>query len=218
MAQNELYQVVLKSTYQNQTFNNVFYYKQDSAEPEFDDASEQLALLFQEQFFIGSDFLRSTLFHSFVTYESLKVVNIFDVTDYHEQLLEGYTGTGSVTPLPPYVSLGFRTSWLGPAVHRGYKRFSGLTEDANTNGTLSAGFVSEAVAFADILASPVGGGGALWSPIVIKRIPYITPSGKQGYKLPENPSQAVGKIFAADAWQLVNNLGTQNTRKFGVGV
>jgi len=217
MANNELYQLTLISAFQAQLFNNVFYYLQQSALPADDTAAADLATLFRTEVIKGDPFLTGLTFHSSVVWSTIRVVNVYDVTDFAENVDNTDNGGSSITPLPPYASIGFRTNWLGQSVHRGYKRFSGITEDVNTNGAVSSEMVAGAGAFATVLGSPLDDGIGHWTPVVVKRTKYITDKGTEAYRLPLNEADAAGKIFPALAWNLVSNLTTQNTRKFGRG-
>lgn len=218
MANNELYQVTLTSSFQGQTFNNVFYYLQQSAAPTDDTAALDLANQFVLDVIDDAAFLTSAVFHTSCVWSNVRVINVYDDLDFADVPLTGFTGASSITPLPPYAAISFRTSWLGPAIHRGQKRFGGITEDVNTNGTVTSTFLTLCANFANVLGNTITDNTGLWNPVVVKRTKYITSEGTEAYRLPLNEADAFGKIFPAQTWSLNTNLSTQNTRKFGRGV
>jgi len=104
---------------------------------------------------------------------------------------------------PSYVSLGFMLQRESLVTRNGYKRFAGLPDDAISGNTWtgSAGDIED---IEEALASDlVGGLVTLAEPVIVKR-PIVPPVEEYVYS----------SIGSAQ----FRGLGTQNTRKAGVGI
>lgn len=126
------------------------------------------------------------------------------------------TGTASGEALPPYVTWTFKLQRPDSSFRHGWKRYSGVTEANQNKGFPASGIVSALNTHALMLAEEVSAWdydydteetdeltGTGMTPVIIQRVYHSTPV------LPVN----VGDVLAAS----YNNIGTQNSRKYGRG-
>lgn len=145
--------------------------------------------------------------------------NLYNDLDYSEYLDGTAAGTSTAEPMPPWVTFSFRTPWLGPALRRGFKRIPGVGEGYGNSGIINAGNLANLANFSSVMNESLtvvsGDDSITFHPCVVKRIKYVTPNGKDAYRLPENAQEGVFDIV--QGWQAETELTTQNSRKRGVG-
>ncbi len=138
-----------------------------------------------------------------LAYHSMLIQNVTNGIDFLEYAWSppaGGAGTGDV--LPPYATYTFRLLRETLATRHGYKRFAGVNEGSQNNGT-SLVSAAEIAAIEDALAADIQPAPSivpLLAPVIVRK-------------------DATGAIMA------VNNvggcdfrgIGTQNTRKIGRG-
>jgi len=114
----------------------------------------------------------------------------------------------------PFVAAEFQSPRKLGNIRMGMKRF-GLLSDVNVSGgNAVVGFLpfldAVSAALSATLTATVSGVSVSFSPIVVKRIPYTTPSGSTAYRLPEGLDPFV--FYVADNWDYTR-ITTQNSRK-----
>lgn len=138
--------------------------------------------------------------------DSLRIINLGLLTDFLEQGVPGEGSGSSESSLPPHSAVNYALKLNTRAVRPGSKRFSGVPEDAQTNGVISdAAYIVSIAALEIKLSDVVASGSATFTPVVIKRI-RIEPDVDHPnvrYRLPETDGELVfGTVTAA----LVNLL------------
>lgn len=118
------------------------------------------------------------------------------------------------TGMPRFVAWSFKQARGRGDMHQGNKRL-GLVSEADTSGDApAAGMVSvlDDVAQAMRLgyAITTSGGTFAVTPIIVKRIKYVTPEGNTAYRLPNGTDPYVW--YPATSWTF-DKISTQNSRK-----
>lgn len=124
------------------------------------------------------------------------------------------TGDRTGASLPRFVAWGFKSERKDARIRAGFKRF-GLVAEGDTAGSdPSSTFVPALDTFAENMSAPISfntsAGGFLATPVIVKRVPYTTPSGSTAYRLPTGLDPYV--YYVADNWDF-QALTTQNSRK-----
>lgn len=100
-------------------------------------------------------------------------------------------------------------------VRQGRKRIGLISEANQINGTWEATFTpflgDLATAFEQILSASVSGTIQTFTPVVVKRVPYVTSGGGTAYRLPIAGDPYVAAI--ATNWTYDEDVTTQNSRK-----
>lgn len=148
-----------------------------------------------------------------VVHTSIRVRNLFDDTDAHEELISepGVSGTNSEGT---FNAFGFRLVGDNAAVRPGAKRIAGVNNDATTDGVVTdTGSLSALNDLATTLATEIAWGlleAELGAPVIVGR---ILAGGE--YRLPANQGEAIYSLVT-DA--LFNpRVTSQVSRKVGVG-
>lgn len=214
MALGDLYRVEVTSLQANQELLNVFTYEQTVQDGIVLPAST-LSVSFQAGIF---PLWRAVCSVSWAL-ARINVYNLFDVTDFVESVISpNLAGTVAGDVSPPFLTIGLRSPRTSLLVRQGKKRFSGIPETSITNGAVSAGVITAWNNFAtglnDTIPLVPPGTGHVFSPRIVKRIPYTTPSGATAYRFPENAGEAISVL--ANNWEL-ERVTTQNSRKIGQG-
>lgn len=126
------------------------------------------------------------------------------------------TGTASGDVLPPYVTWTFKLQRPDSSFRHGWKRYAGVTETNQNKGFPASGIISALNTHALMLAEELTAwdydydedeatelAGTGMTPVIIQRVINSTPV------LPVN----IGDVAAAS----FNNIGTQDSRKYGRG-
>lgn len=149
-----------------------------------------------------------------------RTVNLFNDADWKETLISPIVmGTRTGEPLPPINVAAFKSAKPSSSQAPARKRFGALSEsDVTGNGLQDvSGFFTALDALAVKLGEDmVTGTGNTYEPVIVKRIPYLAPSGKKAYRLPA--SQAEADDFPAINWSWDNVVTSQITRKLGRGI
>lgn len=145
--------------------------------------------------------------NSTCTINSIEVVNLVDLADYHAGGVSPNAGAiTSTSPAPTFVAYGLRYNRSTRQGRHGYKRFPGVCEELVSFGstTISGALVAAMAALTAGLDNDVTNGGATFRPM----IPY-----RQLVTLPDDTEQYV----LTDLFQISSveffGLTTQNTRK-----
>lgn len=215
----DLFEVTLVGDYLGQQVRNVFHYRYiGDALLDFVGA-EEIANSFVSTFFGASgSALRSGVFSDQIFYRSLRVKNLFDVGEFTESLFPTpFSGVTTSEGAPPFISVGYRTPWLGGEVRRGMKRFSGVAEAAYDSGVLNSFATAGLNSLRSALGSSLVVDAGQAVPVIVGRIKYTTSDGKEAYRLPENLAQAT-RVGSGTVWEYLPRVTTQNSRKVGRGI
>jgi hypothetical protein len=161
--------------------------------------------------------------HQLLLHESLTAENLFS-GDFLESAvtpaLAGTNASGSTVDnaLPSYVALSFLLQRENSRVRNGRKSIAGVP-DNNVSGNAVNLLTNELNAFAAVLDNTLiaGAGADQFRPVIVGRIPYLTASGRQAYRLP------VSQVEMAANWSYVVSarpaftISSQVSRKQGNG-
>jgi len=151
---------------------------------------------------------------------NVRTVNLFDDVDW-EDYNYGTTplGTRAGQALPSINVAGFESAKPSSSQDPARKRFGALSEsDVQGNGLqdVSGYFAALNALAAQLGANLTDTAGNIYQPVVVKRIKYTTPGGKEAYRLPEGQFESV--TFGAINWSWDNVVTSQVTRKPGRGI
>ena len=148
----------------------------------------------------------------------------YDVEDFFEipfpSPLPGL-GSGSA-PTSPVVAFGFRTNRVRLDIGRGFKRFAGVYEGAiGDGGILESATLASAVLLADEMSTPAPwddeGNSLIYSPVIVKKLEYETPSGKRAYKYYPTLAAQMAQVATGVLWSPYTQIRTQGSRQYGHG-
>jgi len=206
-APNDILQFTMKGYFTNLSNQvmNVFQYQLQSPDPInfFDDGQ---TIIDEWRTDLGA--VLAPLMGQEVQYNDLVIQNLSEPTE----IWEGSFTTplqGSVVGdvLPPYASWGFLLRRQSGVTRNGYKRFPGVPESLQINGTPTVGASTLLNALAVRLGDPYS--IALVDPSPeIQLFPVIVRKDAAGLMTINQP--VVGAVF--------RTLGTQNSRKIGRGI
>jgi len=189
------------------SYQNVFHYLDEIGAEPGDTAVQELGDAFES---VVVDKLLPII-ASVATVSEIEVVNIFDPTKLYSKTVSIF-GTDTNEIAPRFNAMSFRSNRGRRDIRRGQKRFGPITELASLGGAVNPlyaipigeleGALAETLVSADL--------GDLYPPIVVKRIPYVTPGGRDAYRLPENLAEF--EYFTTAVWE-VRAITSQNTRK-----
>lgn len=137
---------------------------------------------------------------NFIKNDTLRVINLFSLTDFFDVNLSG-TGDNVGDPEPPFVAVNLTLKLNTRGIRPGSKRFAGLPEGAITNGVIVAsGTITDLNELATALAAPLPYTlDEVANPIVVKRIlvPADPPDHAAYYRLPTDSGELdYGEVVA----------------------
>jgi len=197
---------------------NVFQFEVHSGAVGSPDAAFDSIKAGAQAFWTNISSAMATMTHVTQTYYQMdaKVIRGADYGVQNVYAISGFTGAASGDPSPSFVCFTFRYQGTGGAHRNGYKRFAGVAESSTTGNNVAGGVFGDlevlAAFLADNLTAMGGLGGvvAQWvaHPVVVKKV-------ANGI----NPSD----IDVVDTWPPVGviphlQLGSQNSRKLGIGI
>jgi hypothetical protein len=126
--------------------------------------------------------------------DSIRIINLYDLTDFNEVALLGAGALGGDC-LPAHNAISYSLKLDTRAVRPGSKRFSGVPESAQANGIVTdSGYIAnmELLRIKMAASLTVGGAGA-YSPVVVRRNRHEPDETHEfvWYSLPEHSSEAV---------------------------
>jgi len=200
----DLWQIIDKQLYLEQQVLNVYYYRVTNISGVNDDGYA-LALDWFEDNVV--DIVRPIQVDSLNHYE-LEIRNLSNGLDIHTKAidLDGTRTAGSPTPMPSYVSAGFKLIRESLVTRNGYKRIAGISESDTTGNifALAGSALTDAIEAA-FSADMVIGLITIAEPVIVSH-PIGTP-----------PVTSYTYSSIGDA-AVKATLGSQNTRKPGRGV
>jgi hypothetical protein len=204
----DIYQLRMVVLDQNQDQNNnVFYYYDELGPGGSLSAAQALAEAFQSEM---TPILRGLLSDE-ANIDFIEVTNLFDADVLWTEPIEE-SGSQSGDVATNFTSLSYRTTRVRRDIRRGFKRFGPIPAsfilDGEPNPASQTTFDAGATYLGQSITDPTESN--IYVPVIVKRIPYTTPSGRAGYRLPA--TQAEAEWFVASEWDF-RGITTQNSRK-----
>lgn len=159
-----------------------------------------------------------------VLFVAYKVANLYDPEDFNSAPFgSAQPGAQTGESLSPVMAYGFRSNQVTTAIARGTKRFVGVPEnDSGPNGIVTGPALSgllQPVAnlMGETLTYDDEGNTLTYTPCVLGRQEYTTPSGKVAYrKWPTEAEQLAHAAIGVD-WEPYNSVRSQVSRQYGRG-
>jgi hypothetical protein len=208
MALSDVYQLTQIQSYQTEEIINTWFFEKiDPA-----GTAADLAQAFVDTYLDPIRQIQALGLHQ----DSLRVVNLGDVTDFAELPTDvgGLAGNGDT--MPAFVAVGFSLRPNTRAIRPGSKRFCGILEAVITTGVITEPtYVDNVEALRIVLDDNAVGDLAEYQPVIVKRVKYDVPGSdpvRTAYRLPEND----GELSLGLVVQAFTNLRvtSQVSRKF----
>jgi len=153
---------------------------------------------------------------TFCNWSRIRVKNLFASTDFYDLSFLAENGSIAGDTLPPDCAASFTFPTLNLAINAGGKRFGGLPETCQSNGTITeAAQITRLLALGTEIITPIAISTPLirnFSFCIVKRIKFTegTPP-KTKYRLPQN----VGEFVYYVPSQYIHHLavGSQDSRR-----
>lgn len=135
--------------------------------------------------------------------QSIRIINLFSLTDFYENTVEGEGLIASAESLPIHDVVNFTLKLDTRGVRPGSKRLSGIPESVQRQNLIRDGaYITDLNILANLMPDDVVEPlGAVFDPVVVKRIKYTVGEGEEAhdaYRLPANAGEAnYGHINAA---------------------
>jgi len=168
-------------------------------------------------------FALQPLISSEVVWNQCLCRNVYDPTDFIDLPFNPtVAGLGSGEVLSPINAFGLRSNRTRLDIGRGYKRFAGVPESSSaTKGDIAAGALtalnSLAALHGDILTYTDGALTDSFTPVVVKKLKYTTPSGRTAYKYYLTEAEQLTKLAVGVVWESYTNVRSQVSRQYGRG-
>lgn len=165
----------------------------------------------------------SPLLGTDLIFRELIVKDIYSVTDFYTTpYVNGEVGTGGSTGSSPINAFGFRTNRVRSDIARGTKRLPGVTNEAVADGGTFVGGVTTlmndvALLFGETLTYDDDGNTITFTPCVVSKEEYTTPSGKKAYRYYSTLSAQMAKVAQGIAWEPYTQVRGQASRQYGKG-
>jgi len=159
-----------------------------------------------------------------VFYDSYRVVNLYEPEDFYSAPF-GTTQNGLLASeaMGPVNAFGFRTNQVTLAISRGTKRFVGVPEaEVGTGGVIGVSVTTTqliplATKMGAILTYTDEGTPITYSPVVLGRQEYTTPSGKTAYRKWPTEAEQLAHAAIGISWEPYPNVRSQTSRQYGRG-
>lgn len=153
-----------------------------------------------------------------------RVVNLYDPEDFYAAPFgSAQPGVRTGEGLAPYTSIGFRSNQVTTSIARGTKRFAGVSElDTNPGGLLIASFMTnQLIPVATAMSNPLTyddeGNTITYSPAILSREEYVTPSGKPAYRKYATEAEQLANAAIGIQWEHYTQVRSQVSRQYGRG-
>lgn len=211
MAASDFYEVVIRSQIAASQVRNVFWYRQLTGS----EGAEQLAPNVETQLIEKMRAVTSTA----TQFTGYSVRNHYDPVDFYDENFSPVRAglrTGDRTPT--MLAIAFRTLRRRTDMRHGFKRIGGIAENDLFGDSFSAalGLLLDDLAAEFSSDQSSVGVASTWNPVIVRREPYTTESGKIAYRVPA--LIGADDYYVADRWEKQILLTTQNTRKAGRGI
>lgn len=147
----------------------------------------------------------------------------YDVEDFYERpFIPAYDGGVSGAAMSPTAAYGFRTNRVRLDIARGTKRFAGVIEEAVGSGGVLVGswpanLEAMAEAMSDVLEYDDEGNTVTFTPCVVSKEEYTTPSGRKAYRYYSTLATQMEHVATGITWQPYSTVRTQVSRQYGRG-
>jgi len=158
-----------------------------------------------------------------VTWHQALCRNVYDPTDFVDlpfnPSVPGTLGGEALSPINAY---GLRSNRTRLDIGRGYKRFAGPTESSIiAKGLLDPATITAlnqvATYMGDVLTFTDGTLTDSFTPVVVKKLKYTTPSGKTAYKYYATEAEQLTKLAVGVVWESYGEIRSQVSRQYGKG-
>lgn len=179
---------------------------------------------------VGAAFPAGTIFAWMVgqlstalTFSEVEVRNVYSVTDFYlTPFASGTAGTYAGEATSPTLAYGFRTNRVRTDIRRGTRRFGGVVEATIGAGGVLAGGIGTSLdlvadLMSDVLTYTDEGNTLTFTPCVVKREGYETPSGGWAYRYMEDETEQLANVATSIIWAPYPNVRTQVSRQYGRG-
>jgi hypothetical protein len=221
-----LYELIMRSTYFGQQIINRFNYVMGGTP-----AAVSGSFALQYAFFGGSGAAPAA---TSVVGELLDIVTndwqlteiesraIYSATDFFTRpFITPVIGEQAGKSLSPVVAYGFRTNRVRSDIARGTKRFVGVTEAGVNEGGTIGGILSAvqevAVAMSEVLEYDDEGNTLTFSPVVVQKEKYTTPSGRDAYRYYSTLATQLEHVASGILWEAYPQVRSQVSRQYGRG-
>jgi hypothetical protein len=221
-----IYEVVLNGRYFNQATVNRWNYVSGGSPAavlgSFGLANAMgLAPVGSADFLFGSI---KALVSNQAVFTSFSVKNLYDPEDFYSAPF-GTTQTGAAVSqaMSPTQAYGFRSNQVSTEIDRGTKRFAGCTEgnvgDGGIVDTPTVTTLMQPIAdkMSAVLTYNDEGNIVSYSPAILSRQAYVTPSGKTAYKKWPTEAEQLDHAAIGIVWEPYNSTRTQGSRQYGRG-
>jgi len=161
--------------------------------------------------------------NTIITWTQCLCRNVYDPTDFidlpYSPTVQGLS-TGEC--LSPINAFGFRSNRTRLDIGRGYKRFPGVSEAASggggliVSGTLTA-LDALAVQMGDVVTFTDGTLTDSFTPVIVQKLKYTTPSGKTAYKYYATEAEQLTHLAVGVTWEAYRSIRSQVSRQYGRG-
>jgi hypothetical protein len=157
------------------------------------------------------------------SFAEAQVRAIYNPTDFYTRPFDPpQAGKGTGECMPPFIAMGFRTNRVTLAIRRGTKRIAGVNESAvGDNGVYTAGGLSGltevASRMSEVITYDDEGNTLTFTPVVVQREKYTTPSGKSAYRYYATESAQADHLAQGITWSAYGEVRGQSSRQYGRG-
>ena len=165
-----------------------------------------------------------------VEYVDILVKDVYDPVNFYTTAFPaGVNGEDTTTgvAMSPASAYGFRSARSRLDIRRGFKRYVGASEGTVQSGGqiatsfLTGGLGTIADRLGDTLTYDDEGNTLSYAPVIVKKFPYTTPSGRTAYRYATDAdggeSAQLAQVAGADVWQPYTQIRTQVSRQYGRG-
>lgn len=213
-AAGDIVELTHEQTYLGQQMNNVYFY-----EAAVEDASmTDLATWFETNVVPAVKALQVDL----VSHVNLRLRNLFNLAETHEEPLTGTGDEASLTvELPSFMALTTRFDHESGLVRPGFKRWGGISETKIEDALLRAATITQMQTLADLLVVPPSVVIVNWQAVIVGRVcDELNPI--EGavprclkYVLPRTRAEAeIHGIGFPTTYEVYSQPTTQNSRKW----
>lgn len=122
----------------------------------------------------------------------------------------------------PFYAMGLRTNRVRGDIGRGYKRIGGISEASVTaGGDIEAGALTGLGTLADLMSDVLsyteGGVTVQYTPVVVSKEKYTSPSGKDAYRYYSTYAVQATHLAVGITWQPYETVRSQVSRQYGRG-
>lgn len=165
----------------------------------------------------------SPLLGTDLLFRELVVKDVYSVTDFFTTpYVNGEAGTGGANSLSPINAYGWRTNRVRSDIARGTKRLPGVTQEATADGGTYIGAVTTimndiATLMGETLTYDDSGNTITFTPCVVSKEKYTTPSGKFAYRYYPTLAAQMAQLAQGIAWEAYTQVRGQASRQYGKG-